>query len=161
MLSFSEHHPTTRTVTGFPERSHSSAPISRSRDVQLANATRRFLRFFFFSKTLERFRRSHSRKLEIRGGPLFREGVAPPPSCGSSRRDGTRKRARCVWNSGRPDLAQRDSAWLSSRPPPPASVLVGGYTSISLPLPSVPFSLPLSPSLRLSLSHAVVVFLSF
>lgn len=42
---------------------------------------------------------------------------------------------------------------LLSRPPPLASVLVGGYTSVSLPLPSVPFSLPLSPSLPLSRSR--------
>lgn len=45
-------------------------------------------------------RRTHSRtprKHSRRGDPLSREGVAPPPSCGSPRRDGTRKRsAVCV-----------------------------------------------------------------
>lgn len=64
-----------------------------------------------------------------------------------------------MWNSGRPDLAQRDSAWLSSRPPL-ASVLVGGYTSISLPLPSVPFFLPLFPSLPLSRRRSLSLFLT-
>lgn len=106
----------------------------------------------FFAKPLARI--GNSRR------PSFRVGVAPPPSCSSPRRDDIRKRARCVWNSGRPDLAQRDSAWLSSRPPPLASVLVGGYTSVSLPLPSVPFSLPLSPSLPLSRSRSLSLFLT-
>lgn len=95
-----------RTVAGFREQLHSSAPIS------VDSLSGRVLgeRRFDFLKNRETFSRSHFATIGNSRRPSFRVGVAPPPSCSSPRRDDTRKRARCVWNSGRPDLAQRDSA---------------------------------------------------
>lgn len=56
-----------------------------------------------------------------------------------------------MWNSGRPDLAQRDSAWLSSRPPP---LFVGIGRRIYVGLPSASVSPFLSPSFSVSPSPA-------
>lgn len=131
---------------------HRSFVVAGERDARI---------FFFFSKFRNAFGEPTREYREVRGSSLFREGVVPPPSCGSLLGGMAHAReARCVWNSGRPDLAQRDLAWLSSRLPPPMSVLVGGYTSVSLPLPSVPFSLPLFPSLPLPRRRSLSLFLT-
>lgn len=94
---------------GTPVLRHRSAsvyPLSlRSANARLANVREQRPRLRFpvarrriaATVALSRISLASTREHPRRSDPLFREGVAPPPSCGSPRRDGTRKSsAVCV-----------------------------------------------------------------